>query len=122
MQAAAIAYATLAALPFGMHLGIAAGAPWGRFTVGGRFPGRLPPLWRVLALVQAAILAGMACAMLDRAGAIDLGLPRGIFWLAVGMTLATFIANAASPSGPERRLWTPVTAAMAAAAIAIAAF
>lgn len=116
----AIAYAALAALPVAMQLGLAAGAPWGRFTVGGRFPGRLPPLWRVLALVQAALLLGMAAAMLDRAGAMDLGLPSSVFRLAVGLTVATLVANAASPSRPERLLWTPVTAAMAAAALAIA--
>jgi len=55
-QALAFAYAGLAMLPVLMHLANAAGAPLGRLTVGGRFPGRLPPVWRALALVQAALL------------------------------------------------------------------
>lgn len=114
------AYAVLAALPIAMHLGLAAGAPWGRFTVGGRFAGRLPPLWRGFALIQAALLAGMACAVLDRAGAIALNLPGWVFWVALGVTILSLAANAASPSLPERRLWTPVLAAMTAAALGIA--
>lgn len=42
-----------------------------------------------------------------------------MFWAAVGLTVLTFIANAASPSRPERLLWTPVTAAMAVAAVGV---
>ena len=55
IQTLAFAYAGLAALPSLMHLAIAAGAPLGRLTIGGRFHGRLPPAWRVLAVVQAAL-------------------------------------------------------------------
>ncbi|AHM05918.1 hypothetical protein roselon_03679 [Roseibacterium elongatum DSM 19469] len=117
-QILAYAYAGLAALPVTMHLAVSAGAPLGRLTVGGRFPGRLPPVWRGLALVQAALLVAMAGAVLARAG---VGWPRlaALFWPAVGITLLTLVANAASPSRPERRLWTPVIALMSAAALAI---
>ncbi len=116
----ALIYAALAALPIAMHLGLAAGAPWGRYTVGGRFPGRLPPLWRGLAVVQAGLLAAMACAVLDRAGVIALDLPVCVFRATLGLTILSLAANAASPSRPERRLWTPVLAAMAAAALVLA--
>ncbi|MGI1663577.1 hypothetical protein ACRDNQ_15160 [Palleronia sp. KMU-117] len=119
-QALAILYAALAALPAAMHIALAAGAPLGRFTVGGRFPGRLPPLWRGLALVQAGLLAGMALVVLDRGGALSSGLPAGLFWPVVGLTLLTFLANAASPSRPERRVWTPVTLGMVASALGTA--
>ncbi len=37
-QTLAIAYAALALLPGVMHIALAAGAPLGRFTVGGQFP------------------------------------------------------------------------------------
>ena len=103
-----------------MHIALAFGAPLGRLTVGGRFPGRLPPLWRGLAMVQAALLAAMASAMLDRAGVIHLDLPPVIFWLALGLTVLTFIANAISPSRTERLLWTPVCAVMAGSGVLIA--
>ena len=112
-------YAALAALPAVMHLGLAAGAPWGRYTVGGRFPGRLPPAWRLLAVVQAALLAGMALTVLDYAGAVAAGVPRILIWPVLGLTLLTTAANAARPSRPERRLWAPLTAGMSAALLGV---
>ncbi|SPJ26123.1 hypothetical protein [Palleronia abyssalis] len=117
-QTLALAYAGLAALPVLMHLAIAAGAPLGRLTVGGRFPGGLPPAWRALALVQAALLATMAGAVLARAGLGALPL-ASLFWPALALTLLSLAANAASPSRPERLLWTPVLALMAAAALGV---
>lgn len=114
----AFVYAGLTALPLTMHLAIAAGAPLGRLTVGGRFPGGLPPLWRGLALVQAALLATMSGAVLARAG-IGAAPLAPLFWPAVGLTIASLAANAASPSRPERLLWTPVLFLMSAAALGV---
>ena len=85
----ATAYSALAALPFAMQLAVAAGAPLGRFTVGGRFPGRLPGIWRVLALLQAALLAAMAAVVLSAAGLIDIALPGWTIWPVLGLTLLT---------------------------------
>ncbi|MFZ7092882.1 hypothetical protein [Primorskyibacter sp. 2E233] len=117
-QALALAYAGLAALPVLMHLAVSAGVPLGHLTVGGRFPGRLPPVWRALALVQAALLGTMAGAVLARAG-IGASPLAALFWPAVALTLLSLAANAASPSRPERLLWTPVIALMAAAALGV---
>ncbi|EAQ04136.1 hypothetical protein OB2597_08339 [Pseudooceanicola batsensis HTCC2597] len=117
-QTLAFAYAGLAALPVLMHLANAAGAPLGRLTVGGRFPGRLPPAWRGLALVQAALLCVMAGAVLARAGLGALPLAP-LFWPALALTILSLAANAASPSRPERLLWTPVLFLMAAAALGV---
>src|SRR6056297_1368199 len=118
IQALAFAYAGLAALPVLMHLAVAAGAPLGRCTVGGRFPGRLPPLWRGLALVQAALLGTMAGAVLARVG-IGAAPLAPLFWPAVALTLLSLVANAASPSRQERLLWTPLLFLMAAAALGV---
>ncbi len=112
----ALAYAGLAASPLALHLALAAGAPLGRLTVGGRFPGRLPPLWRGLAVVQATLLALMAAAVLARAGLAPAVLAP-LYWPAMALTLVSLVANAASPSRPERLLWTPVLALMAAAGL-----
>lgn len=116
----AISYAALAGLPIAMQIALAAGAPLGRFTIGGRFPGRLPRPWRALALVQASLLLAMACTMLDRGGVLHLGLPNGAFWTALALSVLTMIANIVTPSRPERLLWGPVTLAMSAAAIGLA--
>lgn len=102
-------YAALACLPITMHLALIAGAPWGRFTMGGRFPERLPPLWRGLALVQAALLGLMAAVVLHAAQAPDPGWPLPAV---LGVTALSLLANGISPSRPERRLWTPVLALM----------
>jgi len=118
IQTLAFAYAGLAALPMLMHLAVVAGAPLGRLTVGGRFPGRLPPAWRALALVQAALLGTMAGAVLASAG-IGASPLAPLFWPAVGLTLLSLVANAASPSRPERLLWTPVLFLMSAAALGV---
>jgi len=117
-QILALAYVGLAGLPVLMHLAIAAGAPLGRLTVGGRFPGLLPPSWRLLALVQAALICTMAGAVLARA---DVGIAAlaPLFWSALALTLLSLVANAASPSRPERLLWTPVLFLMAVAALGV---
>lgn len=117
-QTLALAYAGLAGLPVLMHLAIAAGAPLGRLTVGGPFPDRLPPPWRLLALVQAALLCTMAGAVLARAVGIAALSP--LFWPALAFTLLSLVANAASPSRPERLLWTPILFLMAVAALGVA--
>lgn len=116
----AIAYALLAAAPFVMQLGLTLGAPWGRFTLGGRFPGSLPRAWRPVALVQAALLLALALIMLDWGDVITLPLPRIAFWLAFGLTVITTIANLATPSRPERMLWGPVTLGMSLCALGLA--
>ncbi|MCB1331686.1 MAG: hypothetical protein KDK28_20475 [Maritimibacter sp.] len=117
----ATAYSALAALPFAMQLAVAAGAPLGRFTVGGRFPGRLPGIWRVLALLQAALLAAMAAVVLSAAGLIDIALPGWTIWPVLGLTLLTTPGNLATPSRPERLLWGPVTVAMSLCLIGLIA-
>ena len=117
----ALAYAGLAALPITMQLALAAGAPLGRFTIGGRFPGRLPGLWRALALVQAGLLVGLALVVLGSAGLIGLALPGWAIWPALGLTLLTTLANLASPSRPERLLWGPVTLLMSLCLICVIA-
>ena len=117
----ALIYAGAASLPLAMQLALTAGAPLGRYTVGGRFAGRLPGPWRALALVQAGLLAGMIFVVLNRAGLADAPLPGWAIWLVLGLTLLTTLANLASPSRPERLLWGPVTLVMSLALLALIA-
>lgn len=114
----AFIYALLSASPIAMHIALASGAPLGRFTLGGRFPGHLPWPWRGLALVQASLLVGMAAAILSDAGVLTLGWPPSAFWAAFTLTGLSLLANAASPSRPERLLWTPLLALMSLCALA----
>lgn len=116
----ALVYGALVLAPVAMHLGLAAGAPWGAYTLGGRHPGRLPPRLRAFAPVQAALLLAMAASVLDRAGVLALGLPGVAFWGALALTLLTFVANTITSSKRERRLWSPITGAMSLAALGVA--
>lgn len=117
---AACIYTACVAMPIAMQIALACGAPWGRFANGGRFPAVLPPLWRMLAVVQGALLAAMAWVVLAKGGVITAQVPAALFWATVLLSVLSMIANAISPSRPERLLWTPVTVVMVAAALGVA--
>lgn len=64
---AALLYATVSAPAVAFQLAMAAGAPWGAYTMGGAFQGRFLPALRIAALVQAALIVAMAAVVLARA-------------------------------------------------------
>ena len=113
----ALCYAGFAALPTAMQLAVAAGAPLGQITVGGRFESQLPPRWRLLAIVQALVLLAMSMVVLDHGGVINIGLPNAAFWAVFALTCLTFIANVITPSKAERLLWSPVIGLMLLSAL-----
>lgn len=112
MIVAAWVYGVLCAITICFHLALFAGAPWGVLTMGGKYPGRLSGWVRGLPLVSAGLLAGMAAVVLGRAGVIGFAPPGWLFWAVLGFTALTTLANWATPSAPERRLWGPVTLVM----------
>ena len=65
-ELAAIVYALATAVVVGFQVALAAGAPWGEYAMGGRFPGRFPPAMRAGALVQAVVLALLALVVAGR--------------------------------------------------------
>ena len=65
---AAIVFAVVTSAVVGFQLALALGAPWGAYAMGGRFPGELPPLMRVAAVVQAVLLVLIVLIVLSRAG------------------------------------------------------
>ena len=113
-QALAVTYAIATALPLAMQLGLILGAPWGRLTLGGRWPGVLPLAVRPLAGLAALLLIWLITVVLDHAGLIAAGYPGWMIWPALVLTILTTIANLATPSRPERMLWGPVTVIMSA--------
>ena len=115
--AASILYATLAALPASVQLGLVAGAPWGCLTLGGLWPGRLPVWLRVIALLQAGMLICMAAAVLNRSGAVALDWPLWSYPVVLTVTGLSLLANAVTPSRIERLTWVPVILLMLISAI-----
>ena len=112
-------YVALIAVLVCFQVCMALGAPWGHLANGGRWRGRLPPAMRVAAVGQGALLAFMGTAMTARAG-IAAELPNWTFWAAFAVTIATTIANLATPSRAERLLWGPVTVVLTICALRLA--
>jgi hypothetical protein len=112
---AAHAFAALAVLAAAFHVALAAGAPWGRLTWGGRFPGRLPGSMRGVAVLSAALLVAFALAVAVRAGVLWPSwqpTSRKLVWGVVAYCALGVLANAFTPSRWERIVWLPVVAAM----------
>ena len=121
--AAALVYAVVTLFVVGFQVALAAGAPWGSYAMGGGRPGRFPPPLRAAALVQAALLALIAVVVLDAGEVLSLGWTTGLPWLAwipVVVSLASTVANAATRSAVERRLWLPVAMVMLLSSVVVA--
>ena len=112
---AALLYLFVTAGVIVFQIALAAGAPWGAYAMGGAYPGQFPPAMRVAALVQGALLGGMAAIILVRAGLI---LPRWmrtarwLVWCVVVLMAVSFVLNLITPSAGERALWAPVAAVL----------
>jgi hypothetical protein len=122
-QLAAIAYALVTAPVVGFQLALALGAPWGAYAMGGAFPGRMPPELRLAAVVQAAILAGLAAIVLADAGLLSVALVAELPWLVwvpVAVAVVAVLLNASTRSRGERRIWLPVTLILLACSLVVA--
>ena len=114
-RAAALLYASATAGVVAFQIALAAGMPWGAYAMGGAFPGQFPPALRIAALVQAALLGGLAAVVLVRAGLI---LPawsrmsRWLIWMVVAVAAVGLVLNLITQSAGERALWAPVTLIM----------
>lgn len=120
---AAVLFAAVVAGAVAFQLALAAGTPWGAYSMGGRYPGRLPPPMRLAAVVQAAVLAALAVIVLSAAGILVPPLPAGVRWLVwapVAFAAVSLILNLATPSAAERRIWAPVAAALLITSLVVA--
>ncbi len=122
-QLAALLYVGLIVIVCCFQIALAAGAPWGELAMGGRFPGRLPPAMRVLALVQVVLLAAFAAIVLAKSG-LALAAWRAasgkVIWAVVGIGALSMVMNLATPSRWERIAWGPVTVVLLAASLVVA--
>jgi hypothetical protein len=112
---AAHIFSFLTAVVFFFQLALAAGMPWGKLTMGGNFPGRLPPKMRVVAVFSALLLIAFAVTIEIRAGTFLAQwqpLSQKMVWIVVAYCALGVVANAFTPSRWERMLWLPVVIAM----------
>ena len=104
------------------QVALAGGAPWGHLTMGGAFPGRLPPGMRAAAVVQVLLLVTFALVVVARSG---LAFPRWhatsrkLVWLVIAYFTIGTVLNAITPSPLERALWLPVVLTMLACVVIV---
>lgn len=120
---AAIVFAVVTSAVVGFQLALALGAPWGAYAMGGRFPGELPPLMRVAAVVQAVLLVLIVLIVLSRAGFLFpqwAGVATWAVWVAVAVSAVALVLNTMTPSRDERRIWAPAAGVMLICSLAVA--
>jgi hypothetical protein len=89
---------------------LAAGAPWGKASMGGKYPGKYPPKMRIVAVLNMLILAFIAAVVLSEANLMfhQLNVISGIgIWVVVVFFAIGTIMNTITPSKIER-IWAPV--------------
>ncbi|HET7271181.1 MAG TPA: hypothetical protein VFI90_08835, partial [Rubrobacter sp.] len=89
-RVAALLYTGVSAGVVAFQVALAAGAPLGAYAMGGAYPGQFPPTLRIAALVQAALIVGMAAVVMSRAGLVLAGWSRAARWLV--WVVVTFVA------------------------------
>lgn len=93
---------------------LALGAPLGEFTMGGRFPGKLPNQMRVAALVQIVILYFFTAVVMSKA---KLGfesfvnMARIAIWFVLAFFVMGSFVNFSSPSKKEKYVMGPLNIA-----------
>lgn len=93
------------------QLALALGAPWGEYTMGGRFPGKLPLKMRIAALIQIIILLVLAFIVLIRSGwawSQFYSIGKTGIWFVVAFFVLGSVVNLLTPSKGERAIWGPV--------------
>jgi hypothetical protein len=116
-------FMVLASVVFLFQVALAAGAPWGEITMGGRFPGQLPPRMRGVAIFSAALILGFGLVVAVRAGFL---LPQWqpistyLVWGIVAYFVLGVVAHLFTPSRWERIIWLPVIVVMLVSSMIVA--
>jgi hypothetical protein len=122
-RAAALLYVAVSGGVVAFQVALAAGAPWGAYAMGGAFPGQFPPVLRIAALVQAALLVGMAAVVMSRVGLLLAGwshASRWLVWVVVAFAAVSLALNLITPSAGERAIWAPVALLLLASSVVVA--
>ena len=89
---------------------LALGLPWGKASMGGKYPGKYPPKMKMVAIINMVILSVFVAIVLSKS---DLLFPQlkpisniGIWFVVAFMVLGT-VLNTITPSKIER-IWAPV--------------
>ena len=94
-----------------LQLALAFGAPLGEYTMGGRFPGKLPEKMRIAAIIQIVILFFFTAIVISKAGlALDgfYNVARIGIWFVLAFFVFGSIVNFSSPSKKEKQIMGPL--------------
>ena len=111
MALTVVIFSALCVLAGLFQFALVLGAPWGEYTMGGRFPGKLPPKMRLAALFQIVILFMIALIVLIRSGVVVnqfYEVSKTAIWFVVAFFVTGSILNIWTPSKRERAIWGPV--------------
>lgn len=89
---------------------LALGLPWGKASMGGKYPGKYPPKMKLVAVLNMVILGLFAAIVLSEADLYFLHLEaisNVAIWFVVAFMLVGTILNSITPSKIER-IWAPV--------------
>ena len=107
---AAITFAILTGIVMIFQGCLALGLPWGKASMGGKYPGKYPPKMKVVAIINMVILGLFAAIVLSKS---DLLFPQlkpisniGIWFVVAFMVIGT-VLNTITRSKIER-IWAPV--------------
>ena len=120
---AASLFTLLAAGVVLFQLALALGAPWGAYSMGGSFPGTVPPAMRGVAILQALAIGLITAVVLTRAGVtlpVWKATSEWAIWTVVAFMGVGFVMNAISPSAGERAVWVPVIIVLLACSLFVA--
>jgi len=105
------------------QFGLTIGMPWGKASMGGKYPGKYPSKMRIVSLINIFVLSIIATIVLIKA---DIIFPRlksfsnvAIYFIVGFFVLAT-ILNLITPSKIERKIWLPVAVVLLVTSIIVA--
>ena len=119
----AIVFSTLIGIVILFQLALAAGMPWGDFAMGGKFPGKYPPVMRISTFFQIIILALLASIVLSKAGIVFTdwnSFADSAIWFVVTFSAIATVLNFITRSKWERRIWAPVSLLLLITSITVA--
>lgn len=117
VRLAALVFAALSTVVVLFLIAAILGAPVGHLTMGGRWPGALPPAVRLLSLLSIGFTVLMVTTVLVRAGVFSGHIPTWSMRAVLAYLALAILAHVATPSSAERKLWLPVILALTAAAL-----
>ncbi|MFY7867073.1 hypothetical protein [Roseateles sp.] len=120
---AALLFALLSLGVCAFQLALILGAPWGEFTLGGKWRGALPRRARWIPFISLLVFAGLVLIVLAGSGfALTAYQAQAQTWIwgVVGYCALGCVLNAITPSRRERVIWLPVVLGLFASSLSVA--